>query len=139
MDKIIIDIDQVVSDDSSGLIILHKTGIFYTGQCGGISCTHPYTEGYLIDMGSLGDDIDECSFGCAYLESMPEKQKELGEVYDKMLQEYCKPLVIDLRFDFDRVTETQEGWIPLLLSGSPWGINQSFDNQQCILHTGNCD
>jgi hypothetical protein len=54
-----------------GLIILAKTGVYYTNQAGGVSCFHPIEEGYFVpfnlgyenwrklndDLVKLGDNI----------------------------------------------------------------------------------
>ena len=54
-----------------GLIILEKTGVYYTNQAGGVACLHPVREGYFVpfdlgyenwrelrwDLERLGDSI----------------------------------------------------------------------------------
>ena len=54
-----------------GLIILEKTGVYYTNQAGGVACLHPIEEGYFVpfdlgyrnwlelnwDLQKLGDGI----------------------------------------------------------------------------------
>lgn len=137
----IIDIRSVVGE-LNAIIILHPTGIKYTAQCGGIGCTHPQAEGFAISVGNFGEDFNDCSYGCAYLDApdMEEARKKLGSDFDDYCLDHTKSWRWNIRFDFDRVDEVQEGWIPVILNGKldPFE-DYTFQKTKAIFHGGNCD
>lgn len=132
---ITIDVDRITDD--SVLIILHPTGIKYTAQCGGMSCTHPSAEGYAIPLGDFAEYLNGCDYGCEYLPQMPDKQKEFAAAFDAYAKEETKDWIYKISFDHDRIGELQEGWIPVLLNGKMDDI--VFSYTKAFLHNGNCD
>jgi len=60
MGKILIGVEAVMSEETP-LIILKETGILYTAQCGGIGCTHPQADGYVLGLGKFAQDFDDCA------------------------------------------------------------------------------
>jgi len=141
MKKQIVPVD-LVTGDLTTLIILRSSGIFYTAQCGGIGCTHPSAEGFAIAVGEFAQDFDDCSFGCHYISDADngEARQLLGEAFDKYCLEKCDGWRWNIRFDFDRVAEVQEGWLPVIVNGV---IDEFYDfafqNAKGFIHNGNCD
>lgn len=139
MNKIVIEIDRIVDTDNSALIMCHPTGVFYTAQCGGIACLRPEVEGYALNtIGGFAMDFDDCSFGCSYIyKDNPDAQMALGKAFDEYAKEETKGWTFRIRFDFDRVEETLEGWIPVKVFGKIDDLE--FDGDIGIVHNGNCD
>lgn len=141
MNNIVIDVDDVV-DEYTALIVLAKTGIKYTAQCGGMGCTHPEAEGFVLPLAEFAQDFDDCSYGCWNLQYPEFEENRNNLAID--FNTYCRIKLkkyrwqhIDIQFDMSRINQLQEGWIPVLMSGKYLGIE--FDNTQCIVHNGNCD
>lgn len=82
--------DQISRDEESVLIVSSHTGIFYTGQCGGLGCTHPQFEGFAIQAGKMGQDLDICGRACFDLYDMPEAAQELAKEFDEYAKEHTK-------------------------------------------------
>lgn len=137
--KIIVPIDSVCGE-STPLIILKNTGVFYTAQCDGLNCSHLAAEGYVISIGNFAGDFDECSFGCSYISQDLEVQMKLGDAFDLYCIERCDGWRWKIRFDFERVKEVREGWIPVICNGT---VDDFYDfelvNAKGIIHSGNCD
>jgi hypothetical protein len=49
------------------------------------------------------------------------------------------PLGNAIRFDESRISEAQEGWIPVVLNGKWPYHNVTFENDRGFLHNWNCD
>lgn len=136
----VIDIEYVVGEDQTALIVLEKTGVFYTAQCGGLGCTHPEAEGFVINVGRFASSFDTCKYGCSYLD-MPEcaeDRKTLAADFDNYAKEETKSWRWKIAFDWSRIDETQEGWIPVLLNGKVEDMFE-FENSPGFIHNGNCD
>jgi hypothetical protein len=143
----IIDIDLVLSNTDTGLIISYKTGIYYKAQVGGLRCEQLKFEGILLPFGEFAQDFNDCDYGCCYLSEpeYKEQRQELAQDFDLLCINYFKGHMINLRFDFDRIDEVKEGWIPVLVSGEHCDITDDnnriieFENVKGIIHAGNCD
>lgn len=130
----------MVTGNLTALIILKRTGVHYSAQCGGIGCTHPTVEGFVFAIGEFAQDFDDCSFGCHYISGDHDVQMKLGSAFDAYCVEKCKDWRWQIRFDFERVAEVQEGWIPVICNGV---VDQFYDfaliNAKGFIHNGNCD
>ena len=114
MNKIIIsDIESIGhgNDNLGFVVILHKTGVCFDIQCGGMACDHERPEGFVIVIPWI-DDFDDCQYGCMYLDQEPESRKKLANDLEK----YFKDSNLDhfIKFDFDRINELKEGYWPIL-------------------------
>ena len=142
MKEKIIDSSYVIGTDDTALIVCMDTGIHYTAQCGGVGCTHPKAEGFLISVGKFAADFDTCKYGCSNLD-LPESEdqrKQLATDFDKYAAEYTKSWRWKISFDWSRIDETQEGWIPVLLNGKLDDFEEfEFVNTPGFIHNGNCD
>lgn len=130
-----IEVDRIT--EKTILIISHPTGVFYSAQCGGLRCSHPKYEGFAIGLGSFAVSLTGCEYGCQYLPQMPDKQKEFADVFDNYCKEHTQHWVYKISFDYDRINELQEGWIPVLLNGKMDEV--LFFNTKGIIANGNCD
>lgn len=138
---IVIDVDHVVNDNTA-LIVLENTGVYYTAQCGGIGCSHPRAEGFVLQIGEFAQDFDDCSYGCSYLNlpSYKGQREKLANDFDLYCQEQTRSWRWKIRFDFDRLDEIQEGWLPVIINGVLDEFEGTkFNNQKAIIHNGNCD
>jgi len=129
------DSEQVVTDKTA-LIVKHPTGIVYEVQAGGIGCTHPKVEGFILDWGNLGQDFDDCSFGCAYISQDEGLRDKLAKALSEYLLKETERSTCQTLFDFDRVSELEEGWWPVVVIGK---IADQSVNWKGYLHTQNCD
>lgn len=137
MDKIVIDVDDVV--ENTAIIISAPTGIFYSAQCDGLACSHPEYEGYVMTFGGFGQDLDDCSFGCAYLSRLEfaDERKQLASAIDGHALGYCEGMTMKVRFDYSRLDELKEGWWPMLLDGK--FFDNQYANHPVIVCAGSCD
>lgn len=75
--------------------------------------------------------------------SMPEikpARKRLADDFDEYAREKTKSWNFEIRFDYDRIREVQEGWIPVVLNGKLDSFEDyTFDNAKGVIHNGNCD
>lgn len=133
--KTLIDVYRI-NPEGTILIVSHPTGVFYESQSGGMSCTHPELEGYVINLGGFAEDLTGCEYGCQYLPDMPEKQKQFAEDFNRLC-EVTKDWTYQISFDYDRISELQEGWIPVKLNGKMDEI--IFNDTKAIIANGNCD
>lgn len=137
MEMIELDIDDFFDDNESAVIVCYPTGVRYTAQAGGIGCTHPSAEGFLLIMQDF--DIDDCSFGCSNLDRLPGKRLKLANFINGVLIKETKGGKKELEFDFSRVDELQEGWWPVKIKANfGYWDNEPFEGIGW-LHNGNCD
>jgi hypothetical protein len=132
-----IDIETAVGWDNNGAIILSNTGIKYTAQVDGVRCDHPEVEGFTICLGSCFDDFNSCKFGCQYISSEEALQRSLALGFDKYCNREFKGLKFSFKFDYSRLDQSKEGWIPAILNG--FIDDTEFKNAKCIVYNGNCD
>ena len=135
--KKVIEVFRTVGWDNTSLIILEKTGVYYTAQCGGVTCTHPEAEGYVINLGAFADDFDDCSYGCCYIPENPHRRMDLANDFNEYCEKGTRNWIYQISFDFERIEETQEGWLPVVLNGELDGMK--LNNVKGIIHSGNCD
>lgn len=123
-----LDANEII-DDNTILLIKHPTGIIYNVQAGGMLCIHPECEGFILSVNNFGQDLDDCSYGCCYLDENGRKS-ELANA----IQAYCQERysAYEIKFDFNRLSELQEGW---------WPVTAKIEGLQYegYLHTRNCD
>lgn len=136
-----IDIEDFIGENSVGLIISYPTGVFYTGQTGGLACNHPEFEGILLSISDrYFSDIDTCNHpgGCASGYFNPDDRMNLAKIVNVQLQHI--PGDIKYRFDFDRIDIFEEACIPVILNGSIGYRGEELDSAKGILFTNdNCD
>lgn len=133
-----IEVESVVGEDQTALIVLKNTGVTYTAQCGGLACMHPKAEGYVISLGTFMQDFDTCEYGCCYIDQDEGHQNELMEAVNA----YCNnelPIHRMIRFDESRKSEALEGWIPVILNGHLRYQGVTFENDRGFIHNFNCD
>ncbi len=139
-----IDLDRIVPDcdDSCALVICEKTGIFYTAQCGGLLCSHPAAEGFYLPIWDIAPEINDCDMGCSSISKAipqydrPDLRDNLAKAIDIALESNLATYSFVLKFDYSRIDELQEGWWPLIITGTLHGVEL---NHQCYLHRENCD
>jgi hypothetical protein len=162
MTEVIIDCD---SHDGDGVVIVcAPTGIMCTAQVGGNACSHPYVEGFPMDVHCVEgfqnalDEFDDCSWGCwvsgglHYDNSEPDSEEDLNN-YGKAVDEFLAENVNNkhsrlsfFEFDYDRIKELTEGWWPVLIrfhnnefKKPATGDNLYETKFKGYLHFGNCD
>jgi hypothetical protein len=140
MKTITIDIWQAVKY-ATALIISHPTGVIYEVQAGGLSCTHPTCEGFVLKVGDLGQDISECAYGCAHIGNDVKLQNEFALFLDNYLKKQTIDWPYQIAFDYDRLTELQEGWWPVVVTGLLDGgiLATKHVTWKGYIHAGNCD
>lgn len=138
--KVLLDVDNLFPN-SVGIIVLAKTGVWYTNQSDGIGCSHPEAEGYLLRYCELNDFVfDDCSYGCHHISRDTELQEKLAEGIDKYFKSANWPN-INLKFDYWRISQTMENWIPVIVNYKGDIYNEvTLNNAPGILTgMGNCD
>jgi hypothetical protein len=99
-----------------GLIILAKTGVYYTNQAGGVACFHPIEEGYFVpfdlgyknwrelrwDLERLGDSIG------TWIGLSSEDADELDSLFEKY--------EVPLRVERALLESSYEAWIYVRIS-----------------------
>lgn len=140
--SMLIDLDTFIADsDGCALVIQVPTGVKYTAQCGGMSCTHPNAEGVYLPMWDIAPDIDDCKEGCSDLTKSPKFDRpDLRMALADLIQAALnKPtnFGFQLCFDYSRIDDLKEGWWPLRIKGKIHGI-EGLDHA-CIYHRSNCD
>jgi hypothetical protein len=137
--KIIIDIEEVMPEDMTALVLMHPTGLYYTAQVGGVGCAHPEVEGFVLPAYRLCAELDTCEYGCHYISEDIEAQKRLARDFDILAKEYCKRLTFKVRFDYDRIEQTQEAFVPIIFEGTHSGITTEITTFKGFWVSGNCD
>ena len=139
-----IDADNVFSDDdftTTMLIVQAPTGIRYEVQMAGLACDHRAVEGFVLTLGQYAQDFDDCGYGCAFIrDSAQEKLADALDAYFSRVSP-ANPN-ISFRIDRDRLSELEEGWWPVIVSGSRIGYvasDEPLPDWRGYLHTGNCD
>lgn len=132
-----LDIDNFLDDYNSVLIVCYPTRVKYTAQAGGVGCTHPSAEGFLLIMQDF--DIDDHSFGCLNLGRLPGKRQELAALIHDILTRETNGCIKQLEFDFSRVDDLQEGWWPIKIKANFGYCNSETFEGVGWLHNGNCD
>jgi hypothetical protein len=132
-----LNIDDFFDDYESAVIVCHPTGVKYTAQAGGVGCTHPSAEGFLLIMQDF--DINDCSFGCYCLNRLPDQREKLANLIHEMLIKSTKGGRKELEFDFSRVDDLQEGWWPVKIKASFGYLGDEPFRGIGWLHNGNCD
>jgi len=130
-----------ISKTDSVLIIKHETGIVYEATTGGKISRQSRCEGFAINVGLIGQDFDDCHFGCDGIPSNFEKQELLAHNLDDYLKKISKTQVFCLDFDFSRIREITEGWWPVIFRNeSAWHriIESSARKWEGYLCAGNC-
>lgn len=133
-----LDADDIVPDGTA-FIASYPTGILYSVQAGGMGCSHPECEGFVINMGDFGDSFDDCHYGCSDLSYESELRQRLAPILDSYLRIESIRTGRDVRFDFDRIDELKEGWWPVLLHGYKDFYTEVPGTLKGYIHTGNCD
>lgn len=135
-----------------GLIVRHPTGVVYGNQTAGTACAHPEVEGFfvpLVGQASL-DDFTEAihSTICDIWPEAPDVggfgKNSIEAKTAEIVAEQLKCHVGFLEFDFDRIVEMKEAWIPVKI-GDPSDLDKRYASWgQCggkdaILTYVNCD
>ena len=137
--KIIIDIEEVMPEEQTVLLLIHPTGLHYTAQVGGIGCSHPEIEGFVLPAYNLCAKLDTCSYGCCYISEDKDAQKNLAKDFDALAQEYCKDLTFKVRFDYERIEHTEEAFIPIIFEGRHCALTTKITKFRGFWVSGNCD
>lgn len=142
--KIILDASEIVGEDQIPLILLAPTGIVYTAQCGGVGCTHPEAEGFVIGLrANFEQEINDCTYGCAHLSDQDEGGRKLREKLARDLHFFLFEASSDwnfkIEFDFERIDLLQEGWWPVVVIGEFDKFYGTHLNHKGFIHIGNCD
>jgi hypothetical protein len=128
--------------DGCALVIQMPTGVKYEAQCGGLACTHPQVEGVYFPVWDVAPDLGDCEEGCSNLTKVPQPhdKPELRKAFADKIQKQLEDLdkySFKLRFDYERIDELQEGWWPLVITGTLYDVENL--NHKCVYHRGNCD
>lgn len=136
----IVEIESVVnvSDGQTALILLSETGVKYVCQCGGTACSQMEEEGFVLNVGGLINDFNGCDYGCQYLSRDAQAQRRFADDVDMRLKQETDGWMWKVRFDYDRIDETKEGWIPVKTTGT-YGYEKTPFEYKGFLHNGNCD
>lgn len=140
MNKILLEVDDVIPINSNIIVIKHKTTIFYTAQTGGTNCLHPEVEGYILGDMENFDIIDDCKYFCSIWPGQIPKNKIDEYIIDfkrNILETKCIKYQLDI--DIKNINEIHEGWIPVLISYEDKFIKLKLNKAPGILITGNCD
>lgn len=159
--KVIIDCDDFWRrQDVVGVaIICSPTNIICTAQVDGMACSHPYVEGFPIDIQvhftkefkMALDKFNDCSKHCclstidADNEKYAKYAKDVNLFLSENLNDDQNLNGMAFEFDCDRMDMLTEGWWPVLISFK----NNSFhsgkeeiyhkEKFKGYLHFGNCD
>lgn len=135
----ILDVNEILHDSQTALIILRPTGVFYTAQTGGVGCDHPKAEGILLPMPEWMQEFDDCSYGCQHLWQDEAARTRLADDLDAFFAFKRHDFI---QIDRDRLRELSEGWWPVIYNAP---IGDSFVQGQepgpfkGYIYTGNCD
>lgn len=129
--------DYVIGHNSgfNALIVCSKTGFFFSVQADHHNCEQPMAEGFIIPVAlefSIPEEL------CEYSSRLTnDKRMEIAIDIDKGLFQYNNHFIHGIRFDFDRVEELMEGWIPVSFSTKPYRIDDKI--YKGYICSGNCD
>lgn len=139
-----------VSDDFLGMIVPMPTGITWSNQTGGVSCSHPSIEGLFVPLEnyrtpSRAQDPFYDRWGQKPEDALPlirrllEASKYLQEIFES-------PTLEELQQMRELTLGAQEAWIPLKVKTGPRGIRspipphvQPFMGRVVILTYPNSD
>jgi len=123
------------------IIGLHKTGVTYTSQCGGLACLQKSAEGFLIPLYFPFEDLKkryqqfDCSTLC--LENNHTFTKQEIEEYNSLLNITITVNGINyVGIDERRLSEATESWIPVIFK---LGSGQPDKIWEGIFISDNCD
>ncbi len=131
-------------DDKPYLIILSKTGIFYSDQVGGMACLQPTLEGFYYPLWFDIDDKIACEKGCCYMQENSNKLNRdlIANEINKQLVKETNNAIINLKFDYERINEMEESLYPVVIDFKYKRDFYNSDNNYSykgFLITGNCD
>ncbi len=126
------------------LIILSKTGIFYSDQVGGMACLHPTLEGFYYPLWFDIDDEIACKKGCMGMQENCNKLNRdlISNEINKQLVKETNNTIINLKFDYERINEMEESLYPVVIDFKYKKDFYNSDNNYTykgFLITGNCD
>ncbi len=128
------------------MIVCHETGIYWDTQADHFGCDRPSAEGFVIPFKTrysypewARDSHPDWEFDvpgdlCELSDRWTsEDRMSIARQIDKSLKECPSSILIrDIGFDYDRIDEMMEGWIPVKLE-----IGHA--PKKGYLCTGNCD
>ncbi len=117
-------------------LVKYPTGVFYTVQVGGMACLQEKVEGFVIPLGEFFSEFNTCLYGCDNILGNTEIQEKLAYDIDVFLKEHTRFWSYQLFFDYGRIKELKEGFIPVIAIGNILGNNTVLFG---YLHNGNCD
>lgn len=126
----------------AGLIVPRSTGIIYTNQTDGHACDHPSLEGAFIP---LSNDYDHERFHdsleCKLCEIFPggwgSPTTEICDQVDQLFRQYHE--TSGIRVDRNKIEESREAWIWVLLDENDRQDFQGFSCCSAILTWPNSD
>lgn len=137
-EKLYISLDHVGQMDGLDIVVLWKTGVLYSAQCGGIGCSHPEVEGfYLANVPEPLDMIDDCALGCCGLSNDLVLKKKAANIIDEYLKSDNVPYVDS--FDYDNIGLFEEGIWPVKVTCEDGVFGTNIINMSAVLFVGNCD
>lgn len=146
MKNTILWIDDIIPEGYTALILSHPTGIEYEVQAGGMACRHPSCEGFVINLGLYLQGFDDCAYICwvcgIECGDIEQANKDLitqKEVADQINEELKTWSHYEIRFDYDRLQETMEGWWPVTVKGTLNTFEKQKGFWKGYIHTKNCD
>lgn len=111
-----------------GLIIPDRTGVIYTNQTGGRGCSHPEMEGFYVPIVDTQVNLQQVLFNyfsgpkwnrwCTSSEGI---DKETADYIDTVLKK--SPLTQALQVDRNKLKESHEAWIRVILDKKKLGSN----------------
>lgn len=111
----------------TGLIVLNSRGATYTNQVGGHACEHPTEVGFFVPFGNdatLDGELISAEAGLAKLFDPAWGRIDVGRAdeLDAFFQRYARDHWLPwagVRVDRDRLQESREAWIYVVLEGHP--------------------
>jgi hypothetical protein len=126
----------------AGLIVPRSSGIIYTNQTDGYACDHPSLEGVFIPLSNDYDheryqDSLECKLCGIFPEGCGAPTPEMCDQFEHLFEQY--PETAGIRIDRDKVDESREAWIWVVLEESERHDFQGFGHSAAVLTWPNSD
>lgn len=138
-------IDSLFNDEEEPtypiLVIEDYRGVIYNAQIGGMACNQTEFQGIPIMLRNFDKDyvFELHNHLCCnwHDKETIAARKMLADKFDTLSHGF----ELEMKFDYDRIDELQEGCIPVVLNGvyDKFGAEYDCNGKIGMIFTGNCD
>lgn len=129
--------DNLLMDVPMGyhLLIPYPTGVYWDTQAGGLACSNPGVEGFLLPLGEPRSSIPHGPGCWGSLKAWKHEISPVERAGFEEIDRWLKGQGWGMEFDWERADLAEEAWWPVLLSRRVGNLR----DKRAWLATDNCD